>query len=100
MVQLRKIIEKLGPDLGFSDHILDYEIGDYEFDTVKQTSTFVHEYTNTLNPNIKLRIKDDFPLRIVTLNKKGNTTYGTTYNGDKQIKWKQKDDGPIEKIKE
>jgi len=73
---------------------------DYEFDTVKQTSTFVHEYTNTLNPNIKLRIKDDFPLRIVTLNKKGNTTYGTTYNGDKQIKWKQKDDGPIEKIKE
>ena len=47
MVKLRKIIEKLGPDLGFSDHLLNYEIGNYDFDTVKQTSTFVHEYTNT-----------------------------------------------------
>lgn len=100
MVQLREILNKLSPDLGFGEKILDYDIGDYDFDTVNQPSVFVHEYTNSNNPNIKLRIKDDFPLRIVVLDKKGDTTYGTTWNGYKQIKWKKKDGGPIEHIEE
>lgn len=38
MVQLREIFDKLGPDLGFADKILDYDIGDYDFDTMEQTS--------------------------------------------------------------
>lgn len=97
MVQLREIFDKLGPDMGFSDKILDYDVGDYEFDTMEQTSIFVHEYTNSKNPNIRLRIKDDFPLRIVMMEKKGNVTYGTTWNGDKQVKWKE-EGGHIEHI--
>ena len=92
MVQLREILDKLGPNLGFSDKLLDYDICDYDFDTVKQTGIFSHEYTNSNNPNIKLRIKDDFPLRIVVFEKKEDVVYGTTFNGSEEIKWKRENE--------
>lgn len=97
MVQLREILNKLGPDLGFSDKILDYDVGDYYFDTVNQTDIFSHEYTSSNNPHIKLRIKDDFPLRIVVLKKNGDVVYGTTFNGIEEIKWKR-ENGRIKTI--
>lgn len=97
MVQLREILDKLGPNLGFSDNILDYDVGDYDFDTVNQTDIFSHEYTNSNNPNIKLRIKDDFPLRIAVIEKKGDVIYGTTFNGIEEIKWKR-ENGRIKTI--
>lgn len=98
MVQLRQILNKLSPELKFSDHVLDYDIGEYDFDTVEQKDIFAYEYTNSKNPNIKLRIKDDFPFRIIVIEKKDDTLYGTTWNGEKQINWEEKDEKLIKRI--
>lgn len=68
---------------------MNYELGDYDFDTFKETSIFTYEFTNSKNPNIQLRIKDDFPFRVVIVDKKDGVIYGTTWNGFEEIKWKK-----------
>lgn len=32
------------------------------------------------------------------MEKKGNVTYGTTWNGDKEVKWKKEEGGHIEDL--
>lgn len=96
MVQVKQILEKLSPDLKYGDNIMDIELGDVDFDTFNQKGYFFYVYTNSKNPDIELRIKDDFPFRVVLLKRNGNVTYGTTWNGFKKHEWKEVDGNIID----
>ena len=94
MVQLKDIFSKLTPHLHFSDNLMNIEIGDYEFDKVKKTGEFSYEYSNSKNPNVKLRFRDDFPIRIVLMEKKNGVIYGTTWSATSSINWTEEVGGP------
>lgn len=99
MVKLKEILEKLSPDLKFGEKIMNLELGDVDFDTFHDDNDgWIYEFSNSKNSNIKLRIRDDFPFRIVLMKRKGDIIHGTTSNGDESHEWTEEDQERIEQI--
>lgn len=99
MVKLKEILEKLSPELRYGEPVMNMELGNVDFDTFTDANDkWVHEFSNSTNPDIKLRIKDDFPFRAVLMEKKGNILHGTRWNGQKSITWTENNPKYIKEI--
>ena len=81
MVKLKDILEKLSPHLKYGESVMNMELGDVDFDTFKKKGDFFYIFSNSKNPDIQLRLKEDFPFRVVLVKRSGNTAYVTTSNG-------------------
>lgn len=97
MVKLREILAKLSPELKYGEAIMNIELGNVDFDTFTDDE-WIYIFSNTKNPNIKLRISDDFPFRVVLMKREGNAIHGTTWNGMKSHIWTEDDEEMMEKI--
>lgn len=94
MVKLREVLEKLGPDFGFPEDTLEHDVGDIDFDGVYEVGG-VYDYVNSKEPNIRLRIIDDFPFRVMTFYKKDDVLYIKSFNGVEVVEYIEKDNRRI-----
>ncbi|AWX31841.1 hypothetical protein [Methanosphaera sp. BMS] len=98
MVKIKDILEKLSPHLSYGEAIMNIELGDVDFDNFKQEGDFFYVFSNSKNPNIRLRIKEDFPFRVVLIKREGNSAYGTTWNGIESITWVEEKEEFVERL--
>lgn len=98
MVKVKDILEKLSPHLEYGDAIMNIDLGDVDFDTFQQKGDFFYVFSNSKDQNIRLRLKEDFPFRVVLVKKSGNVARGTTWNGVESVTWVEEKEEFVERL--
>ena len=98
MVKVKDILEKLSPHLSYGECIMNIELGNVDFDTFKKTGEFYYIFSNSENPDIQLRLKEDFPFRVVLIKREGKIAHERSWNGMESHDWIEENEELIERL--